>query len=288
MANEPEREYILGTGDSEIRRLGIQHAAWRELAEAAWTRAGIGPGQTVVDLGCGPGYATLDLAERVGPAGKVIAIDRSRRFLDYLAAQAGARGITNIECLEHDLDEDSLPLQVADHVWSRWVFVFVKHPHELLTRVRHMLRPGGTLVLHEYADYASWHSEPASPEIAAFVQAVMESWRAEGGDPNIADKLVGWLREDRAENLRLRPMPRVVRPGEPGWDWLRSYLESGPARLVELGRLDAGAPERILQAVKALESQPDARMWAPLVTEIIADARRGGPPTGTWTALRRT
>jgi len=199
-------------------------------------------------------------------------------------AQAQARDLKNIECLERDLDQDALPLQVADRVWSRWLFIFVKRPHELLTRVRHMLRPGGTLIMHEYADYASWRSEPPSAELAAFVQAVMESWRVEGGDPNVADKLAGWLREDRAENIRVRPMPRIARPRDPTWGWLRAYLETGPARLVELGRLDAGAPARILQAVETLESQPGARMWAPLVTEIIANARRGGPPTGTWPA----
>lgn len=280
------KEYVLGEGDVEIRRLGIQHAAWRETAHAAWTRGGIQPGDTVADVGCGPGYATLDLAQLVGPKGKVIAIDRSRRFLDYLAAQAQARGLTNIECLERNLESDALPLQCAERVWSRWVFIFIRNPRDLLTRVRHMLRPGGTLIVHEYADYASWHSEPPSPEIAGFVQAVMDSWRAEGGDPNIGEKLIGWLREDRMENLRIRPMPRVVRPGEPGWDWLRSFLESGPARLVELGKLDAGAPARILEAVKTLEAQPDARMWAPLVTEVISNARQGGPPTGMFPAFR--
>lgn len=273
-----EKEYVLGTGDIEIRRLGIQHEAWREFAQAAWSRAGIGQGHTVVDVGCGPGYATLDLAQLVGPTGRVVAIDKSRRFLDHLEAQAQTRGLTNIECLEHDLDTDPLPESFAHFVWSRWVFIFVRNPRELLSRVHKMLRPNGELILHEYSDYATWHSEPPSAEISGFVRAVMDSWRAEGGDPNIAEKLPGWLREIGAVNLRTRLLPRIERPADPGWAWLRSYLESGPTRLVELGKLDAGAPARIFDAVKTLESQPNARMWAPLVMEIIAD-RGAGPPT---------
>jgi ubiquinone/menaquinone biosynthesis C-methylase UbiE len=269
-----EREYVLGTGDVEIRRLGVQHEAWREQAQAAWATAGVSAGQTVVDVGCGPGYATLDLAQRVGPTGRVIAIDRSRRFLDFLSAQAKARGLSNIECLERDLDADPLPENCADHVWSRWVFIFVRGPRALLARVQRMLRPGGTLILHEYTDYASWRSEPASAEIAAFVGAVMQSWRDEGGDPNVAERLIQWLREDGMTNLRTQPIARVARPGEPAWGWLRSYLESGPARLVELGKLDPGAPARILQAVQSLESQPGARMMAPTVMEIVATSVR--------------
>jgi ubiquinone/menaquinone biosynthesis C-methylase UbiE len=76
-----EKEYVLGTGDEELARLGLQHRAWRLRALAAWRAAEIGPGQTVLDVGCGPGYASLDLAEMVGPCGRVVALDKSERFL---------------------------------------------------------------------------------------------------------------------------------------------------------------------------------------------------------------
>jgi len=84
-------DYVLGTGDEEIARLGVQHRVWRARAIDAWRRAGIAAGQTVVDVGCGPGYASLDLAELVGSSGRVIAIDRSQRFLAALDAAATAR-----------------------------------------------------------------------------------------------------------------------------------------------------------------------------------------------------
>lgn len=266
-----EREYVLGTGDVEIRRLGIQHTAWRDLAHAAWQRAGVKAGDTVVDIGCGPGYATLDLARLVGPRGKVIAIDRSRRFLDHLQAQANAEGFSNIETLERDLVEDALPQDVADHVWSRWVFIFVKDPRALLGKARRMLGAGGSLVLHEYMDYASWRSEPRSPQIEAFVAAVMASWRAEGGDPDIAPRLAQWLRQD-GMRVDTTPIPRQLKPGQPGWEWLRSYLESGPVRLVELGQLADVAPAQIMREVAKLEAHPGASMAAPTVMEIIARA----------------
>src|SRR5678815_5381538 len=74
-------EYVLGTHDAEIVRLEHQHRVWRPAALEAWRRAGLSHGQTVIDLGCGPGFAAVDLAEAVGPTGRVIALDKSSRFL---------------------------------------------------------------------------------------------------------------------------------------------------------------------------------------------------------------
>ena len=92
-----EREYVLGTHDEEIARLGLQHRVWRPRALDGWLEAGFTTGQTLVDVGCGPGYATIDLAEIAGPSGRVVAIDRSQRFLDALQANAARRCLPNIE-----------------------------------------------------------------------------------------------------------------------------------------------------------------------------------------------
>ena len=79
-----ERDYVLGTHDEELLRLGLQHRVWRPRALDAWRRAGFTVGQTLIDVGCGPGYAAVDLAEIVGPSGRIIALDRSQRFLAAL------------------------------------------------------------------------------------------------------------------------------------------------------------------------------------------------------------
>jgi len=129
-----ERDYVLGTNDEELARLGLQHRVWRPRALDAWRRAGFNVGHTLVDIGCGPGFAALDLAEIVGPSGRVVAIDRSRRFLDALEPAARARGLAQIEPLERDLDEAPLPALQADGAWARWVFAFVKRPRRLLER----------------------------------------------------------------------------------------------------------------------------------------------------------
>ena len=58
----PERDYVLGTHDEESARLLLQHRVWRPRALDAWRRAGFTVGQTLLDLGCGPGHAAVDPA----------------------------------------------------------------------------------------------------------------------------------------------------------------------------------------------------------------------------------
>src|SRR5215472_16066546 len=64
-------DYVLGADEEEIECLGLQHASWRAHALAAWRTAGLGPRQIVLDVGCGPGYAAIELARLVGPGGRV-------------------------------------------------------------------------------------------------------------------------------------------------------------------------------------------------------------------------
>src|SRR5258706_12262477 len=109
-----EREYVLGTHDEEIARLGLQHRVWRPRALDAWLQAGFTTGQTLVDGGWGAGYATIDLAEITGPSGRGGALDRSQRFLHALAGNAARRGLPHIEIVNRELDGAGCPDGAAD------------------------------------------------------------------------------------------------------------------------------------------------------------------------------
>jgi SAM-dependent methyltransferase len=85
--NSNANEYLLGSRDEELRRLAFQHRMWAEHAFAHWKRAGFGHGARLVDLGCGPGLTTVDLALLVGAEGQVIAVDNSEKFLAHLRSR---------------------------------------------------------------------------------------------------------------------------------------------------------------------------------------------------------
>jgi SAM-dependent methyltransferase len=272
-----EKDYVLGTHDEEIERLGLQHRLWRPRVLDGWKRAGFGPGQRLLDVGCGPGWATLDLAETVGGSGTVFAVDRSRRFLDHLgraAAAAGrASGHAPIETFERDLDEQPLPDLQVDGAFARWVFAFVRRPQALLEQVARVLRPGGVFVQHEYVDYATWRLSPRSERFEGFVRAVMESWRAGGGEPDIALDLPRGLEAAGFEVREVKVYVDMVTPADPLWAWPQSFVEVGLRRLVDLGRVSPSEADAVLADVTAAQTTPGARCVTPALAEIRSTRR---------------
>lgn len=267
-----ERDYVLGTHDAELERLGLQHRLWRARVLDAWRRARLGPGQTVLDVGAGPGYASLDLAEIVGRAGRVVALERSRRFLDALVARAAARGLAQLEARELDVVSGDFAVSGADAAWCRWVLCFVSDPGAVLGRIRAALRPGGVAVFHEYLDYRAWALSPPCPVHARFVEQVITSWRAEGGEPDVGRFLTRDLLAAgfRIESTRLHV--EFIEPADPFWKWPIAYVEVGSERFVELGLMSAAQARELVAEVRAAEARPETRMLTPPVLEVIARA----------------
>jgi ubiquinone/menaquinone biosynthesis C-methylase UbiE len=266
-----EIDYVLGTHDEEIQRLGLQHRVWRPRVLDAWTRAGINRGSRLVDFGCGPGFATLDAAAIVGPLGQVTAIERSAHFLSFARDQVDAQAFTWVRFLQADLDADEVSLQDFDLAWCRWVASFVASPEKLINRISASLRVGGKAVMHEYQNYSSWQVIPHSETFGKFVEEVMASWRAAGGEPDIVNKLIPLLEPAGLKIVSLRPLISVIGPSHFTWQWPASFLGSGSRRLVELKRISPEYAERIQADFRALEKNPSALMVTPLVVEIIAE-----------------
>lgn len=267
-----ERDYVLCTHDAEIDRLGLQHRLWRARMLDAFRVARIGPGQTVLDVGAGPGFATADLAEIVGPGGRVVALERSARFLRALEVRARALGLANVEAREVDVVADEFPITGADAAWCRWVLSFVTDPPRVIGRIRAALRTGATAVFHEYLDYGAWRVSPPVPEQERFAARVMQSWRDGGGEPDVGRHLPAWLVASGFELLQTRLQVELLAPGDPLWRWIRAFVDVGSAREAELGHMTAIEVAALRLAMDAAEALPQTRMTTPIVLEVIARA----------------
>jgi len=257
-------DYVLGTDADEIERLGLQHRVWRDRVLDVWRRAGIGPGQVVVDVGAGPGWASADLASIVGAEGRVVALERSESFL----AAVRARALPNVEARAQDVAATPFGEAFADAAWCRWVLSFVEAPERTVGHIARALKPGGVAVFHEYADYRAWRMMPPDPEQERFRTLVIQSWRDSGGDPDVGMRLAQWLEAAGLEVVEVRPLIEIVGPADFTWQWPAAFMAVGARRLAALGYVSDAEAERLSTVLD--RAPPGARMVTPLVAEVIA------------------
>jgi SAM-dependent methyltransferase len=269
MTESSERAYVLGTGDEEIARLELQHSIWRADAAAAWRRAMFQPGDTILDVGCGPGFAALELATVVGPNGGVIAIDQSERFLRHLGAQCTARSTHNITTRLEDLRTFGFDGVRARGAWLRWVLAFVPDPYLVLSGVANSRCSGARVVIHEYFAYETWGVLPRDAVYEEFVAAVMASWRARGGEPNVGLSLVPWLERLGLTIEHTRTVTDLVHPRHHRWHWPTAFALASVDRLVQLGDVDLEAADRFRQSIDTSRAN-GSWMMTPGVVEVIA------------------
>jgi SAM-dependent methyltransferase len=267
----PEQDYVLGTHDAEVERLGVQHRAWRHRVLDAWRRAGITTGHHVVDVGCGPGYASLDLSEIVGASGRVISLERSERFLAVLRRRIADRHIANIAAEQVDLVADDWGVSDADGAWCRWVLAFVENPPLVVRRIADSLKSGGRAIFHEYFDYATWRLAPRSEPFEEFVQLVIRNWRETGGEPDIGLHLPVLLSEAGLRVMSAEPVLYALRPDDFMWHWPESFVRVHLAHLAETGRVTREWARHVQTAYEGAGSRPGAFVVTPAVLEIIAE-----------------
>lgn len=118
--------------------------AWlRQASDAMLDMAGIGPGASVLDVAAGAGDQTLDIAERVGPAGRVLATDLSPAILALADMNARHAGFGNVRTLVADGEALSVPPSSFDAVVCRLGLMFFPDPLQGLRSMQRALRPGG-------------------------------------------------------------------------------------------------------------------------------------------------
>jgi SAM-dependent methyltransferase len=266
-----DRDYVLGTHDEELARLGLQHRVWRPVVLECWQKAGITVGKRVLDVGAGPGYATVDLAEIVGSTGEVVALERSKNFIRAMKEASRARSLANVRIYELDLMGDELPEGDYDFAWCRWVVSFVSDPALLIKKLGDVMPKGSVAIFHEYGHYETWHFLPRLTNQERFREHVIGTWRESGGEPDGAVILPTLLPANGFTIRLVRPHLFCVRPKDYMWQWPATFIETYLPRLIEMGRIDQKFADKVRADLASAEKNPNGVMITPLVLEIIAE-----------------
>jgi len=160
----------------------LRSQRWRTAENSAgYLLPALVPGQVLLDVGCGPGTITIDLAARVAP-GEVVGLDRSERVVELAREAARSAGAPNVTFRAGDVY--ALPYGDAsfDVVHAHQVLQHLTDPVAALRELRRVARPGGLVAVRD-ADYAAMTWYP--PSVA--LEHLAEAWRAWGGSED------GWF-----------------------------------------------------------------------------------------------
>jgi ubiquinone/menaquinone biosynthesis C-methylase UbiE len=137
----------------------------KETRETVVARAGIQPGQRVLDAGCGPGAILVEAAERAGPSGEVCGVDLSEKMLEESMRRARSAGLQDRIQLERADLHHALPFEPDsfDVVLSTYVFDLIDTPEipGVLGSLVRVIKPGGRIVLGSWT-FGEGSHQPSS------------------------------------------------------------------------------------------------------------------------------
>lgn len=185
--NERDEVYSHGHHASVLAAHGVRTAA----SSAAYLLPHLRAGMRVLDIGCGPGTITLDLAQAVGDLGLVIGIENVEAPLATARANAAERGDERTRFEIADVYELPYSDGSFDVLHAHQVLQHLADPVAALREMARVARPGG-LVAARDADYAAMAWYPASEGLTRWLDAYRRLARANGGEPDAGRHLLAW------------------------------------------------------------------------------------------------
>ncbi|KAF9363555.1 hypothetical protein BGX34_003846 [Mortierella sp. NVP85] len=182
--------YILEQGDGTLRTL--DWLSWRTvLNSAGYLRPHIEPEMSILDVGCGPGSISVDMA-RLVPKGRVVGIDYSSDLISEARALAIQQGVTNVEFQVGDIHTLDFPDNTFDIVHAHQVLQHVADPIQGLREMKRVTKPGGIVAVRESTEISYY---PELPGLGATWSLFATMARLKGTNPRAGNRIHVWARE---------------------------------------------------------------------------------------------
>jgi SAM-dependent methyltransferase len=194
--------YIIRGGVAGRERLRLLSEVMGPSTRALFADVKIPRGANCLDVGCGGGDVTFELAHVAGPEGRVLGVDLDATKLELARREGSERRLSNIDFQVQDVT-DWKPDQSFDVVYARFLLTHLPDPGALLSAVIPHLRPGGVFVVEDI-DYRGHFAEPDCPALSRAVDYYTKAAKNRGADPNIGPRLPGLLRSAGCEDVQVK------------------------------------------------------------------------------------
>ncbi|UZJ33409.1 class I SAM-dependent methyltransferase [Streptomyces endophytica] len=172
----------------------LRSHTWRTAANSAgYLLDSLTPHMRILDIGCGPGTITADLAALV-PDGQVTGLERAPEVLDQARATAAARGVGNVRFVVGDVHALDFPDDTFCVVHAHQVLQHVGDPVQALREMRRVTKPGGIVAVRD-SDYSAMTWYPEVPGLTDWQQLYLRVARGNGGEPDAGRRLHAWARQ---------------------------------------------------------------------------------------------
>jgi ubiquinone/menaquinone biosynthesis C-methylase UbiE len=173
----------------------------QEMQRLTHQQLGVGQGARILDAGCGVGEVSRELADLVGPSGKVVGIDLSEAMVAECRQRAEGTGLP-VEYHQSDIHQLDFPSESFDACRASRVFIYLEDPRKALGELLRLTRPGGRVVLFE-PELDSWVLD--GPD-RAVVRKLVHFWADQLRNPWIGRQLPGLFRSLGATELSITPV----------------------------------------------------------------------------------
>jgi SAM-dependent methyltransferase len=189
MVDHQGERYTHGHHESVLRA-----HAWRTVENsAAYLIPHLEAGSSILDIGCGPGTITVDLARRVAP-GRVIGLDTSAEVLAVAGEYAEQEGVGNVEFVSGDAYALDFPDDGFDLVHAHQVLQHVSDPVAVLREMRRVVRHEGVVAARDI-DYSGIMWYPELPGLTKWRELYDKVHRSNGGEPDAGRRVKAWAIE---------------------------------------------------------------------------------------------
>ena len=191
----PRDTYTHGHHESVLR----SHTQRTAENSAGYLLPRLTAGMTLVDIGCGPGTITVDLAERVAP-GAVVGLDLEPAVLEAAGTRAADRSLTNVEFRVGDIYALDLEDDSVDVAHAHQVLQHLSDPVAALREMARVVRPGGLVAVRD-ADYAAMAWAPADPRLDRWLEIYRSVCHGNDADPDAGRHLLSWASEAGLDDI---------------------------------------------------------------------------------------